>query len=118
MTKRLFFLILLIVFNVFYLQGQNKVIRFYDKIVPGSESWNWIEQDMIMGKAKFMFNVVSPTLTVFEAYSSKATGQAVIICFSGRFHVLAMSGEGYDVANWLSEKGITAFVLKYGLAHI
>jgi hypothetical protein len=29
-----------------------------------------------------------------------------------------MSGEGYDVANWLSEKGITAFVLKYGLAHI
>ena len=42
---------------------------------------------------------------------------AVIIAPGGAFHALAVGHEGADVAKWLNEKGVTAFVLKYRLSH-
>jgi acetyl esterase/lipase len=61
-------------------------------------------------------NVTVPTLTVFAAKSIGATKTAVIIAPGGGFRVLAVDQEGYSVAEWLSQRGITAFVLKYRLA--
>jgi acetyl esterase/lipase len=61
-------------------------------------------------------NVTVPTLTVFPAKSAGATKTAVIIAPGGGFRVLAVDQEGYSVAEWLSQRGITAFVLKYRLA--
>src|SRR6185295_12795105 len=43
---------------------------------------------------------------------------AIVICPGGGFHILAVSHEGTQVAQWLAEKGITAFVLRYRLAHV
>jgi acetyl esterase/lipase len=40
----------------------------------------------------------------------------VIIAPGGGFRVLAIDQEGYSVAEWFSQRGITAFVLKYRLA--
>ena len=45
------------------------------------------------------------------------TGTAVIIAPGGGYHFLSISSEGTEVAEWLSKKGITAFVLKYRLVH-
>ncbi|MFK7845801.1 MAG: alpha/beta hydrolase, partial [Rhodothermales bacterium] len=54
-----------------------------------------------------------PTLTVFQPATGTSTGTAVVICPGGGYGHLAMDHEGYDVARWLNELGITAFVLKY-----
>jgi hypothetical protein len=44
-----------------------------------------------------------------------ANGAAVVICPGGAFHALSIDSEGFDVARWLVQKGVTAFVLKYRL---
>ncbi|HEY6454893.1 MAG TPA: alpha/beta hydrolase [Steroidobacteraceae bacterium] len=61
-------------------------------------------------------NVTQPTLTVFPASSGSHTRTAVIIAPGGGFRVLAIDQEGYWVAEWFAQHGITAFVLKYRLA--
>ena len=42
-----------------------------------------------------------------------ATGAAVVVCPGGGYAMLAIAHEGFDVAHWLAERGIAAFVLKY-----
>jgi len=39
----------------------------------------------------------------------------VIVCPGGAFHFLAIKHEGTDVAQWLVERGVAAFVLRYRL---
>ncbi|MEQ1586626.1 MAG: GDSL-type esterase/lipase family protein [Cyclobacteriaceae bacterium] len=66
-------------------------------------------------KIDILRGVVKPTLFVYLPNPAKATGSAVIICPGGGYQILAMSHEGYDIANRLNEEGIAAFVLKYRL---
>jgi len=55
-----------------------------------------------------------PTLTPFMPSAEKATGAAMVICPGGGYGMLAPhEGEGY--AQWLTEHGVNAFVLKYRL---
>jgi acetyl esterase/lipase len=61
-------------------------------------------------------NVSQPALIPFLPDASIATGAAIIIAPGGAFFKLAMSHEGFAVANWLTRLGIAAFVLKYRLA--
>ena len=56
-----------------------------------------------------------PTLTIALAPADKATGAAVVICPGGGYGGLAADHEGTQVAEWLNELGISAFVLKYRL---
>lgn len=100
-------------------KAQDKVIRLYEGAAPGSESWTWdeAENDDNAWKTKAVYNVSKPTLTVFEPSQRSATGTAIIICPGGAFHALSINNEGYDVAKWLANKGVTCFVLKYRLAH-
>jgi len=56
-----------------------------------------------------------PTLIAFLPDPAKANGCAVIICPGGGYSHLAMDYEGTDVAKWLNDHGIAAFVLKYRL---
>lgn len=58
-------------------------------------------------------NVSVPTMEVFRP--EKPNGTSVIIAPGGGLYALSISSEGTDVAKWLNEKGITAFVLKYRL---
>jgi acetyl esterase/lipase len=60
-----------------------------------------------------VFNVVTPTLTVYLPERTRATGTGIIIAPGGAFVALAIDLEGHDVARWLQNKGIAAFVLKY-----
>ena len=60
-------------------------------------------------------NVSVPTMTLFRAKKGTANGTAVIIAPGGGLYGLSIKSEGDDVARWLSEKGITAFVLRYRL---
>ena len=62
-------------------------------------------------------NVTKPSLTVYRPLPWTANGTAVVVCPGGGFMALSITSEGTDVAQWLSEKGFTTFVLKYRLAH-
>ena len=58
-------------------------------------------------------NVSIPTMEVFRP--KNPNGTAVIIAPGGGLYALSIKSEGTDVAKWLNQKGITAFVLKYRL---
>jgi acetyl esterase/lipase len=60
-------------------------------------------------------NVSRATLSPFLPDSAKATGAAIIIAPGGATLVLGMDLQGYQIARWLNERGIAAFVLKYRL---
>jgi acetyl esterase/lipase len=60
-------------------------------------------------------NVINPTLTPVLPDPAKATGVAVIVAPGGGFRGLAIDHEGFQVARWLADHGIAAFVLKYRL---
>jgi len=62
-----------------------------------------------------IFNVTVPGMTVYLADPAKNTGVAVLICPGGGYSGQAAGHEGSQIAQWLSENGITGIVLKYRL---
>jgi acetyl esterase/lipase len=87
-------------------------------IPPNSEKWTWHEQTTQVPEGGSMVrNVVIPTVTVFKPAPGTANGTSVIVLPGGAFHFLMMDKEGYEVARWLTQFGITAFVLKYRVQH-
>jgi 2-keto-4-pentenoate hydratase/acetyl esterase/lipase len=58
-------------------------------------------------------DVSVPTLSVFLPPADKRTGAAMLVLPGGGLERLALEHEGYEVAEWLNEHGIAAFVLKY-----
>lgn len=98
----------------FFLQtNAQEEIALYDGVAPGAESWNWNEATMLLGKSAIVYNVVKPTLTYYPAPKDKANGTAMIIAPGGAFHILSFTSEGTEVAKWLNDRGVAAFVLKY-----
>jgi endo-1,4-beta-xylanase len=61
-------------------------------------------------------NVNNPSLTVYLPAQEKASGAGIVVCPGGGHSVLAIEHEGHNVAKWLAENGIAAFILKYRLA--
>ena len=86
-----------------------EVIRLYPGDAPGYEGMK--NNESVEGGT--VMNVVVPTLTVFLPAPEKATGAAMVVAPGGAYINLAIDNEGYDVAKWLSDHGIAAFVLKY-----
>ncbi len=111
--------VLLIILSI-SINAQQKVIQLYKGAAPGSENWNWEEKETNNDpfKTRIVYNVTHPTLTAFLPNPSLANGTAVIICPGGGYQVLIMDWEGVDIARWLNEKGIAAFVLKYRTRHL
>ncbi len=99
------------------LLAQERVIRLYDGPAPGSENWTQEEKENSQNswRTRVVYNVAKPTLTVFLPDPANATGTAVVICPGGGFFALSIDSEGFDVARWLSAKGVACFVLKYRL---
>jgi acetyl esterase/lipase len=60
-------------------------------------------------------NISKATLTPFFPEKGKANGTVVIVAPGGGYRWLSMGNEGWEVAEALAKKGITAFVLKYRL---
>jgi len=90
-------------------------------VVPGSEG-KQAEKEQVAYKTWQDINYISvtnvhrPTLTPYLPSKAKATGAGVIIAPGGGHTNLAIDTEGYNVAAWLADHGIAAFVLKYRLA--
>jgi len=104
---------LCLVLFIFAAKAQQKVIPLYNGASPGSENWTYNEQEYTPGGTPLVYDVSHPTLTAYLPDPSIATGTGVIICPGGGFYILSIRDEGTDVAKWLNQRGIAAFVLKY-----
>ncbi len=90
------------------------VVPLYSGAAPGSETWNWPETEQPSSDGiRRIANVTKPTVTVYLPDKAKATGTGMVICPGGGFRILAWNHEGEDVARFLNELGVAAFVLKY-----
>ena len=58
-------------------------------------------------------NVTKPTVSVYLPEKSKANGGAVMVYPGGGLVRLAIEHEGYEIADWLNELGLAAFLVKY-----
>jgi acetyl esterase/lipase len=101
-------------------KAQQTVIPLYNGAAPGSESWNWEEKETTKNplNSRIIYNVTHPTLTAFLPDPTIANGTAIIVCPGGAYQFLLIDMEGTEIARWLNQKGIAAFVLKYRLVHL
>ncbi len=96
-----------------------QVIPLYPGTPPGSTPENYPEKQYFSKawNTEVVTNVTRPTLTVFQPAPELKNGTAIVICPGGGFMALSINSEGMDVAKYLAARGVTAFVLKYRLAH-
>jgi len=96
-------------------EAGHAVIPVWPGIAPGSENWTQKEVDYTRNNKQMVRNVTHPTLMLYLPDPAKANGTAIIIAPGGGFRFLSWQNEGTAVAEWLAERGVTAFVLKYRL---
>ena len=114
-TKALFALVLLSA--IIIAADEPKEIPLWPNGAPGSEGKN--DKEIVQRGAsgeRSVYSIHNPSITPYLPPKDKTTGAAVIVIPGGGHRVLAIDHEGYNVAQWLSERGIAAFVLKYRLA--
>lgn len=115
------FLIRILCFGVLLttLAGAQDVIPLYPATPPGSMQENYPEKEYFskVWNTEVVANVTKPTLTIFKPSPELKNGTALVICPGGGFMALSIASEGTDVAKYMSARGVTAFVLKYHLAH-
>ena len=84
---------------------------------PGSEGKTGEEKVRITeGGDHVVSNIHRPSLTPYLPEAGSSTGAAVIIAPGGGHRELWSTHEGHNLAKFLSERGIAAFVLYYRLA--
>src|SRR5271163_216861 len=111
--------LLCIVLSLAAVAAAQDVIPLYPGAPPGSTQENYPEKQYFskVWNTDVVTNVTRPTLTVFKPAPELKIGTAIVICPGGGFMALSIASEGTEVAKWLAAKGVTAFVLKYRLAH-
>ena len=92
-----------------------EVIPLYQGTPPGSTPQNYPEKEYFskLWGEEVVTNVTKPTLTIFKPAPEQKNGTAIVVCPGGGMMALSINSEGTDVAKYLAEKGVTAFVLKY-----
>jgi acetyl esterase/lipase len=64
---------------------------------------------------RYIFGVARPRMAVFRP--ARPNGAAALIMPGGGYRWVVIDKEGYEMARWLSKRGITVFVLFYRLPH-
>ncbi|HET7560888.1 MAG TPA: alpha/beta hydrolase [Rhodanobacteraceae bacterium] len=99
-------------------RAPNTTVKLWPGVAPGSEQWTWKEQDfqhvVVGGKdlGTIIEDVVTPNLTVYLPEHPQARHAGIIIAPGGACVALSMEASG-QLASWLQQRGIAAFVLKY-----
>ncbi|MGC2791004.1 MAG: alpha/beta hydrolase [Candidatus Sulfotelmatobacter sp.] len=97
--------------------AQNAPILLWPNGAPGSEGKTTDETVRVTENGEHIVSSVHrPSIIPFLPSKENATGAAVVIAPGGGHRELWMDHEGYNVARWLSQHGVAAFVLKYRLA--
>jgi len=101
------------------LAAAQDVIPLYSAPPSGSGQENYPEKEYFskIWNTEVVTNVTKPSLTVFKPAPELRNGTALVICPGGGFMALSINSEGNDVAKYMVARGVTAFVLKYRIAH-
>ncbi len=84
---------------------------------PGSEGKTAKETVTISASGEqSVSSIHNPSVTPYLPSRDKANGTAILVIPGGGHRMLAITHEGYNVAEWLRDHGIAAFVLKHRLA--
>jgi acetyl esterase/lipase len=84
---------------------------------PGSEGRSRAEQVTTAASGELsVAGIHHPSVTPYLPSKEKATGVAVLVIPGGGHRLLSITHEGYNVGEWLANRGIAAFVLKHRLA--
>jgi acetyl esterase/lipase len=97
------------------LSAENKIIPLWPDKVPNQteEKQPAKVSSNNSGSTTRLSKVTDPSLTVYTPKDSAKNGASIIICPGGGYSILAVDKEGYEIAEWLSDLGYTAFVLQY-----
>jgi acetyl esterase/lipase len=88
------------------------VIPIWPNGAPGSEARR---NEPEKAQDYWVKNIHNPSLTVFLPPAGKANGTAIVIAPGGGHRELVFKAEGIEPAQYLSNLGVTCFVLKYRL---
>jgi acetyl esterase/lipase len=115
LASRLFCIVLLLA----PVASAQDVVALYPGLAPGSVQESYPEKAYFskVWSTDVVTNVTRPTLMVFKPPPELKINTAVVICPGGGFMALSIASEGTDVAKYLAARGMTAFVLKYRVAH-
>jgi len=97
-----------------YSQNQKPVYLWPDQ-VPGETG---IKHDPVQTPNKDrdvirLTDVTNPSFLVFKPSKETNNGAGMIVCPGGGYEILAINLEGYEIAEWLTKQGFTAFILQY-----
>ena len=100
------------------LKGQDEEVLLWPHNAPGSENVHL--KEIVTERSgdpgiqnRIVKNISSPEIQVFNP--ANPNGTAVLICPGGIYIYQAFDKEGTDIARWLNNLGITAFILRYRL---
>jgi dienelactone hydrolase len=97
--------------------GDHQVVKLWPNGAPGVQADARPETVRISPEGDHVItHVAEPSITLYLPSPQTATGAAVIIAPGGGHSELWIDHEGFRVAEFLSEHGVAAFVLKYRLA--
>jgi len=96
--------------------AQSTEIRLWEREAPGSEGKTGAEKIRMYNGEQIFSNIHHPSITVCLPPKEKATGTAIVVAPGGGHRELWMTHEGFNIAKWFNEKGISVFILKYRLA--
>ena len=98
--------------------AQKQTVLLWPNGAPGSEGKTGEEKVRIYENGEHIVSGVHhPSITLYLPAKDKATGAGVVVIPGGGHRELWMDHEGYNVAQWLSDHGVAAFILKYRLAN-
>jgi acetyl esterase/lipase len=111
-------IVFLLICSYFGFAGaQQEAIKLWPKGAPGAEGSVTPETVRLNPDGEHILsNIQEPSIIPYLPPKAAATGAAVIVAPGGGHRELWMDHEGYAVAEWLSDHGVAAFVLKYRLA--
>lgn len=107
-------LFLIVLFMASSLFAQDKVLKVWPGGAPNHNGMDEPEEKFEGARVR---NVSEAEMYIYLPEKEKNTGAAVVICPGGGYWIEAMDHEGYQMAEWLKERGVAGIVLKYRLPY-
>lgn len=107
----------LLLITQFLHAAEPEAILLWPNGAPGSEGKTGEEQiEVTASGERNITGVHKPSITPYLPTADKANGAAIVIAPGGGHSKLCVDHEGHNLARWLADHGVAAFVLKYRLS--
>ncbi len=101
-------------FGISSLKAQDFTLKVWPGGAPDHNGMNEPEETFEGVRVR---KVSEAEIFVYIPEKEKNTGAAVVICPGGGYWIEAMDHEGFEMAEWLKERGVAGIVLKYRLPY-